>query len=70
MTLDLTDPMQLHVKSAGVAHWLPVSAASPQGGGAGAAVGAAQSDPAGGGALWTDWTNEKSSGDRANIRWF
>lgn len=42
-----TDPVQLHVEAAGVAHGLSVSVASPQRGGAGAAVGAAQSGPAG-----------------------
>lgn len=63
VTFDLTDPMQLHVEATGVAHRLPVHAAPPQGGGAGAAVGAAQSGPAGGGVLQTDWTNEKSAGD-------
>lgn len=63
MTRDLTDPMQLHVEATCVTHWLPVHAASPQGGGAGAAVGAAQSGPAGGGALQTDRTNEKPAGD-------
>lgn len=42
-----TDPVQLHVEAAGVAHWLSVPVASPQRGGAGAAVGAAQTGPAG-----------------------
>lgn len=39
-------PVELHVEAAGVAHGLPLGVASPQRGGAGVAVGAAQARPA------------------------
>ena len=40
-------PVQLHVEPAGVAHWLAVCVAPPEGGGGGVAVGAAEAGPAG-----------------------
>lgn len=43
--------MQLHVEAAGVTHGFPLSVASPQRGGAGLAVGAAEAGPAGRGLL-------------------
>lgn len=40
-------PVQLHVQPAGIAHWLAVCVAPPEGGGGGVAVGAAEASPAG-----------------------
>lgn len=44
--VDGTDPVQLRVEATGVTHGLSVPVASPQCGGAGVAVGAAQTGPA------------------------
>lgn len=61
--------MQLHVEPAGVAHWLAVHIAPPEGGGGGVAVGAAEAGPAGGGLWMGGWVSVAGAAEWEDGHW-